>query len=232
MSLLRNINTEIKENIQNSRYGNIIFGLKDMAIPDYFPKFTRPEELDYTLTDKDIFNRMKGFVIEIQDFYDITQNIRRYTNQKTLEKGVKNPYDKERIPGGSSGGSASAVASDMTFLALGSDTGGSVRQPASFCGVVGMKPTYGLVSRYGLVAFASSLDQIGSITKDVRDCALLLSVICGYDQKDSTSINQKKVDYTGFLNRDVKNLKVGIPKERFFEISLRSLQEISDSLGL
>jgi aspartyl-tRNA(Asn)/glutamyl-tRNA(Gln) amidotransferase subunit A len=139
------------------------------------------------------------------------------SNEHSFYGLAKNPSDLERIPGGSSGGSAAAVASDMTIMALGSDTGGSIRQPASLCGVVGMKPTYGRVSRYGLVAFASSLDQIGLLTKDVRDCALLLSVIAHHDPKDSTSLNVEGQDYTTFLNGEIKGIKIGVPKEYFGE---------------
>ena len=128
-------------------------------------------------------------------------------------KKTKNPWNLSRVPGGSSGGSAAAVAANMVPFALGSDTGGSIRQLAAFCGVVGLKPTYGLVSRYGLVAFASSLDQIGPITKDVKDCAILLNVIAGHDEKDTTSANIEKKDYTKALKNDVKGLKIGVPKE-------------------
>ena len=124
-----------------------------------------------------------------------------------------NPWDLDRVPGGSSGGSAAAVAADMAPWALGSDTGGSIRQPSSLCGVVGLKPTYGLVSRYGLVAFASSLDQIGPITKDVTDSAMLLNLIAGHDEKDSTSMDLEKKDYTKALVNDVKGMRIGIPKE-------------------
>ena len=124
-----------------------------------------------------------------------------------------NPWNFDRVPGGSSGGSAAAVAANLAPWALGSDTGGSIRQPSSFCGVVGLKPTYGLVSRYGLVAFASSLDQIGPITKDVTDSAILLNMIAGHDPKDSTSVNREKEDYTSYLINDVKGMKIGIPKE-------------------
>ena len=124
-----------------------------------------------------------------------------------------NPWDLERVPGGSSGGSAAAVSAEMAPWTLGSDTGGSIRQPASLCGVVGLKPTYGLVSRYGLVAFASSLDQIGPITKDVTDSALLLNLIAGHDEKDSTSMDMEKKDYTLSLVNDVKGMKIGLPKE-------------------
>ena len=132
-------------------------------------------------------------------------------------KKTRNPWDLNKVPGGSSGGSAAAVAANLVPWALGSDTGGSIRQPASFCGVVGLKPTYGLVSRYGLVAFASSLDQIGPITKDVRDSAMLLNIIAGHDEKDSTSAEVEKKDYTKCLNNDVKGLKIGIPREFFAE---------------
>jgi len=124
-----------------------------------------------------------------------------------------NPWDVERVPGGSSGGSAAAVAARECILATGSDTGGSIRQPASFCGVVGMKPTYGAVSRYGLVAFASSLDQIGPMTKDVADCALLLNVIAGHDPMDSTSVKREYPDYTKSLTGDAAGMKVGVIKE-------------------
>ena len=126
---------------------------------------------------------------------------------------TRNPWDLSRVPGGSSGGSAAAVVSDMAPWALGSDTGGSIRQPSSLCGTVGLKPTYGLVSRYGLVAYASSLDQIGTITKDVTDTAILLNMISGFDEKDSTSMNFEKKDYTKSLINDVKGMRIGIPKE-------------------
>jgi aspartyl-tRNA(Asn)/glutamyl-tRNA(Gln) amidotransferase subunit A len=126
-----------------------------------------------------------------------------------------NPWDLDRVPGGSSGGSAVAVAADEGIYALGSDTGGSIRQPAGFCSVVGLKPTYGRVSRYGLVAFASSLDQIGPLTKDVTDCALVLNAIAGFDNRDSTSVPQPVPDYTKALSKDLKGMKLGVPKEYF-----------------
>ena len=132
-------------------------------------------------------------------------------------KKTKNPWDLSRVPGGSSGGSAAAVAANMVPWALGTDTGGSIRQPASFCGVVGLKPTYGLVSRYGVVAFASSLDQVGVFTKDVQDCAMLLNVIAGHDEMDTTSVDAGNKDYTQALQKDIKGLKIGVPKEFYGE---------------
>ncbi len=130
---------------------------------------------------------------------------------------TRNPWNLECVPGGSSGGSAACVAADEAIWALGSDTGGSIRQPASFCGVVGLKPTYGRVSRYGLIAFASSLDQIGPITKDIRDSALLMNVIAGHDPNDSTSVNIDIPDYTKSLEMDIKGIKIALPKEYFPE---------------
>jgi aspartyl-tRNA(Asn)/glutamyl-tRNA(Gln) amidotransferase subunit A len=129
----------------------------------------------------------------------------------------RNPWDLTRVPGGSSGGSATAVAADQSLASLGTDTGGSIRLPAAFCGVTGLKPTYGRVSRYGVVAYASSLDQVGPVTKDVRDCALLLQTIAGHDPKDSTSVNLPVPDYQATLTHGVKGLRVGVPKEYFVE---------------
>jgi aspartyl-tRNA(Asn)/glutamyl-tRNA(Gln) amidotransferase subunit A len=130
---------------------------------------------------------------------------------------TRNPWDTERVPGGSSGGSGAAVAADEAIAALGSDTGGSVRQPASFCGCVGLKPSYGRVSRYGLTAFASSLDQIGPMTKDLRDAALLLGIIAGHDSMDSTSVPAPVPDYAANLSRDISGLKAGLPREYFIK---------------
>ncbi len=135
------------------------------------------------------------------------------STENSYFKKTKNPYNTNKVPGGSSGGSAACVGADLAIYSLGSDTGGSIRQPASFCGVVGLKPTYGLVSRFGLVAFASSLDQIGPLTKDVTDSAMVLNVIAGHDSMDSTSINVPKEDYTKALVNDVKGMKIGIPND-------------------
>jgi len=135
------------------------------------------------------------------------------SNENSSFFATRNPWNTEYVPGGSSGGSAASVAAGQVYFSLGSDTGGSIRQPASYCGIVGLKPTYGLVSRFGLVAFASSLDQIGPLTKNVEDSAYVLQAIAGYDQMDSTSANVEIPDYTSALTGDVKGLRIGVPKE-------------------
>jgi aspartyl-tRNA(Asn)/glutamyl-tRNA(Gln) amidotransferase subunit A len=151
---------------------------------------------------------------------------------------TRNPWDLEMVPGGSSGGSAASVAADEAIWALGSDTGGSIRQPAALCGVVGLKPTYGRVSRYGLIAFASSLDQIGPFTKDVYDSALLLNIIAGHDEKDSTSADVETCDYTASFTKDLKGMKIAIPKEYFIrgldkevEESVKEAKAVLGKLG-
>lgn len=150
----------------------------------------------------------------------------------------KNPWDLERTPGGSSGGSSAAIAADLCFGALGTDTGGSIRQPAALTNTVGLKPTYGRVSRYGVIAFASSLDQVGPMTKEVRDCAIVLNAIAGHDPKDSTSVNKAVPNYTASLTGEVKGLKIGVPKEYFvkgmdseIEASVRAAIKVYESMG-
>ncbi len=137
------------------------------------------------------------------------------SNEHSYFSPARNPWNTEYVPGGSSGGSAAAVSANLTAGALGTDTGGSIREPSSFCSCVGLKPTYGLVSRYGVVAFASSLDHIGPITKDVEDAAIMLNAIAGHDELDSTSVDMPKKDYTQALKNDIKGLKIGVPKEYF-----------------
>ena len=141
---------------------------------------------------------------------------------------TRNPWDLERVPGGSSGGAAASVASGETIFSLGSDTGGSVRQPASLCGVVGLKPTYGLVSRYGLVAFASSLDQVGPVGRSVKDCAFVLNAIAGHDAKDATSVVREQKDYTSNLGQEINGLKLGIPEEYFVDGMESGVRQVID----
>lgn len=153
------------------------------------------------------------------------------SNENSYYKNTKNPWNLETVPGGSSGGSAAAVAAGEVPFSLGSDTGGSIRQPAAFCGVVGMKPTYGRVSRFGLIAYASSFDQIGPITRTVKDNALLLNAISGHDEKDSTSANVEVPDFTAALTGDINGLRIGVPKEYFAEgVSEASKQAVKDAL--
>jgi len=139
------------------------------------------------------------------------------SNENSAFGPVRNPWNRDCVPGGSSGGSAASIAASMAAAALGTDTGGSIRQPASHCSVVGLKPTYGRVSRYGVVAYASSLDQVGPVTRDVRDCALLLQAIAGYDPADSTSVDTPVPDYTAALEDDIRGMKLGLPKEYFVD---------------
>ena len=149
------------------------------------------------------------------------------SNETSFFGPVSNPYDTSCIPGGSSGGSAASVAADSSIFALGTDTGGSIRQPASLCGITAIKPTYGRVSRYGVVAFASSLDQVGAFTKDVKDCAYVLNAICGNDPKDSTSLPLSAENFTQGLERSIKGLRIGIPKEYFGEGISPEVREIT-----
>jgi len=139
------------------------------------------------------------------------------SNENSAAGAVKNPWDESKVTGGSSGGSAAAVAARQAVATLGTDTGGSIRQPASYCGVVGLKPTYGRVSRYGVIAYASSLDQVGPIARNVTDCATMLGAVAGYDPLDSTSINRPVPDYTGSLQGDLKGIRIGLPKEYFID---------------
>ena len=139
------------------------------------------------------------------------------TTENSYYQATKNPRDLTRVPGGSSGGAAACVAAQEAAYAIGSDTGGSIRQPAAFCGVVGMKPTYGAVSRYGLIAFASSLDQIGPITKNVADNALVMNALAGKDPRDATSLDHQWDDFTGEIGKEVKGMRIALPKQYFGE---------------
>jgi aspartyl-tRNA(Asn)/glutamyl-tRNA(Gln) amidotransferase subunit A len=182
--------------------------------------------------DATVIERLKSANIVILGKTNMDEFAMGSSTENSAFFPTKNPWDVDRVPGGSSGGSAAAVATDETIYALGSDTGGSIRQPAGFCSVVGLKPTYGRVSRYGLVAFASSLDQIGPITKNVTDCALVLNVIAGHDAQDSTSSPNTVPDYTRSLNPDIKGMRIGVPKDYFIEGMQREVRDgIEDAIN-
>lgn len=202
--LLKNVPVTIKDNICTE-------GLSTECCSKILEGFSPPY-------DATVISKLKNSGAQI---FPLKANMDEFAFGSSTEnsyfEATANPWNLVHVPGGSSGGSAAAVAADEAIWALGSDTGGSIRQPASFCGVVGLKPTYGRVSRFGLIAFASSLDQIGPITKDVQDAATLTGIISGYDPKDSTSINKEVPDYIKSLTGDIKGLKIGIPKEYFVQ---------------
>ena len=185
-------------------------GIKTTAASKVLESFTPP----YSATVYDKLNSEGGVLLGKVNLDEFAMGA---STENSAFKITKNPWDRSRVPGGTSGGSAAATAADMSIFSIGSDTGGSLRQPASFCGVVGMKPTYGRVSRYGLIALASSLDQIGSFTKTVEDSALVLNSIAGWDKNDATSMKNPVPDYSKSLTGSIKGLKIGVPKEYFGE---------------
>ena len=219
ISKSREIEEMVKNGEINSRFAGIPIGIKDNMCTKGVKTTCSSKMLENFIApyDATVIEKLNNEGIISLGKLNMDEFAMGASTEYSAFKKTKNPWNLNTVPGGSSGGSAAAVAANLVPWALGSDTGGSIRQPSAFCGVVGLKPTYGLVSRYGLVAFASSLDQIGPITKDVQDAALLLNLIAGHDEKDTTSINNEKVDYTKCLKNDVKGLKIGVPKEFFGE---------------
>ena len=213
------IDNQRKENKETPQFAGIPIGIKDNLCTKGVKTTCSSKMLENFVSpyDATVVEKLNKEGIISLGKLNMDEFAMGSSTENSAIKITHNPWDLNRVPGGSSGGSAAAVAGDLVPWALGSDTGGSIREPAAFCGVVGLKPTYGLVSRYGLVAFASSLDQVGPITKDVKDNAMLLNIIAGHDEKDSTSYDIEKKDYTKNLEKDIKGIKIGVPKEFFGE---------------
>ncbi len=213
------IDNQRKENKETPQFAGIPIGIKDNLCTKGVKTTCSSKMLENFVSpyDATVVEKLNKEGIISLGKLNMDEFAMGSSTENSAIKITHNPWDLSRVPGGSSGGSAAAVAGDLVPWALGSDTGGSIREPAAFCGVVGLKPTYGLVSRYGLVAFASSLDQVGPITKDVKDSGMLLNIISGHDEKDSTSYNIEKKDYTKNLEKDLTGIKIGVPKEFFGE---------------
>lgn len=219
-ALARRKAEEVDRKLYEGRAGRLagmVLAVKDNIVMKHAPTTCGSKILEnyYSPYNATVIERLLGEDAIIIGKTNLDEFGMGSSNENSAFGPVKNPLDMERTPGGSSGGSAAAVASGMIMAALGTDTGGSVRQPAAFCGVVGLRPTYGRVSRYGQVAFASSLDQIGCISKTVADCGEILQVIAGKDPRDSTSSDEPVPDYASYLDRDIQNVKVGLPREYF-----------------
>ena len=229
----KKVDEKISKGEQLPTLAGIPLALKDnMVIKDY-PTTASSKILENFISpyDATVVKKLKANLIPIVGKANMDEFAMGSSTENSATKVTKNPWDLNKVPGGSSGGSASSVSALEATVSLGSDTGGSIRLPASFCGIVGLKPTYGKVSRYGLMAFASSLDQIGPMGRSVEDVAALLEVICGYDKMDSTSINLEVPKYTQALGKDIKGTKIGIIKELMGEGVQPEVQEsISNAL--
>ena len=215
------VSTRLDEAIAESRNSEagIPIGIKDNICTNGIKTTCSSKMLENFVSpyDATVITKIKEKNMPILGKLNMDEFAMGSSTENSSFKITRNPWNLNKVPGGSSGGSAAAVAANLVPWALGSDTGGSIREPASFCGIVGLKPTYGLVSRSGLVAFASSLDQIGPMTKDVEDSALLLNIIAGHDENDSTSVKREKIDYTKNLKNSIQGMKIGFPKEFFGE---------------
>ncbi len=215
METAKKVDEKIRNNEELPPLAGIPLALKDNINLKSYPTTASSKILENFISpyDATVTQKLKNNLIPIIGKANLDEFAMGSSNENSAFKIVRNPWNINKVPGGSSGGSAAAVAAGEATIALGSDTGGSIRLPASYCGLAGLKPTYGRVSRYGLIAFASSLDQIGPITRTVEDAALLLNVISGVDEKDSTSLNQVPPDFTKDLKKDLKGIKIGYIKE-------------------
>ncbi len=211
----KKVDEKIRSGEELSPLAGIPLALKDNINLKSYPTTASSKILANFISpyDATVTKKLKSNLIPVIGKANLDEFAMGSSNENSAFRIVRNPWNLNKVPGGSSGGSAAAVAAGEASVALGSDTGGSIRLPASYCGLVGLKPTYGRVSRYGLIAFASSLDQIGPITRTVEDAALLLNVIAGHDEKDSTSLNQTPPDFTKDLKNDLKGIKIGYIKE-------------------
>ena len=215
METAKKVDEKINKGEEIAPLAGIPLALKDNINLKSYPTTASSKILSNFVSpyDATVSQKLKANLIPVIGKANMDEFAMGSSNENSATKIVRNPWNLNKVPGGSSGGSAAAVAAGEATVALGSDTGGSIRLPGSYCGLVGLKPTYGRVSRYGLIAFASSLDQIGPITRTVEDAALLLNVISGHDEKDSTSLNQPVPDFTKDLRKDLKGLKIGYIKE-------------------
>jgi aspartyl-tRNA(Asn)/glutamyl-tRNA(Gln) amidotransferase subunit A len=215
------VDAKRKSGTKLGRLAGVPIAVKDVLCTKGVPTTCSSKMLEHFIPpyDADVVERIKSADAVIIGKTNMDEFAMGSSTENSAYKTTRNPWDTTRIPGGSSGGSAAAVAACQAAISLGTDTGGSIRQPAALCGIVGIKPTYGRVSRYGLIAFASSLDQVGPFTHDVTDAALLMEVISGHDRRDSTSVNQPVPEYTKSLNTPVEGLRIGVPKE-FFDAGL------------
>ncbi len=236
----KKVDEKIKRGEDLPPLAGIPLALKDNINLKSYPTTASSKILENFVSpfDATVTKKLKSNLVPIMGKANLDEFAMGSSNENSAFKIVHNPWNLKKVPGGSSGGSAAAVAAGEATIALGSDTGGSIRLPASYCGLVGLKPTYGRVSRYGLIAFASSLDQIGPITRTVEDAALLLNVISGHDEKDSTSLNQTPSDFTKDLRNDLKGTKIGYVKELCSEglsndvsIAIQKSIELYKSLG-